>query len=128
MDETAVRMSAEAAILEAVARVAVAVLGPAIEAALRGGEPEEAVIARLTAPAPVVRDTTTEDAARRARLALVAASVSRVSVADVDAARRLAQSATLSGEERAAVLRLAAHTEHALRAERSADDTRETTT
>lgn len=103
-------MSGEAAILEAVARVAVAVLGPAIEAALRGGEPEEQVIARLSAlRVPTPRDTEAEDAARRTRLAAVAAALSRVSAADVDAARRLARSATLSGEERASVLRLAHH-------------------
>lgn len=117
-------MSGEAAIVEAVLRIGAA-LAPAIEAALRGGEPEEDIIARLSGlAAPTVRDTTAEDAARRARL--IAATLTRTSTADVDAARRLAQSATLSGEERAAVLRLAALTEHALRAERSDEPTTET--
>lgn len=116
-------MSGEAAIVEAVARIAIAVLGPVITEALRGGEPEEQVIARLTAlHAPVVRDTAAEDAARRARVA--AATLARVSTADVDLARRLAGSAVLSGEERASVLRLAVLTEHALRGERAEDDTR----
>ena len=102
-------MSGEAEIIAAVVRIA-AVLWPEVEAALRGGEPEETVIARLRSARPVLEETTAEDAERRARLDASAAAVSRVSVADVDTARRLAQSATLSGEERAAILRLAAHT------------------
>jgi hypothetical protein len=61
-------MSAEAAIAEAVVRVAVAVLGPVIREALAGGEPEAAVIERLRGQTLAVRDTTAEDAARRARV------------------------------------------------------------
>jgi hypothetical protein len=60
-------MSAEA-IVEAVARIAIAVLGPVIEEALRGGEPEADVIARLRGQTLAVRDTAAEDAARRARV------------------------------------------------------------
>lgn len=56
------------------------------------------------------------------RLAAVAAMVSQTSVADVDAARRLARSATLTAEERVAILRLALFAERALSPERGEDD------
>lgn len=110
-------MSAEAAIIEGLAKVAIAILGPLVEDALRGGEPVEDVIARLRAARPVVRDVAEEDRARRERLAAAIASVSRVSEADVDVVRKLSQSPALSGEERASTLRLVGLVAHALRAE-----------
>lgn len=119
-------MSGEIEALGTVARIAIAVLGPAIEAALAGGEPEAAVIARLQTQTLAVRDTTAEDRARRERLASLVASVSRVSAADVDVARRLTSGATLSGEERASILRLVGVVDFALRQERADEPTERT--
>lgn len=98
-------MSGEAAIAEAVVRIAVAVLGPVITEALRGGEPEADVIARLSAlrrPGP--RDTTAEDAARRARL--IASHAAAVSHEDLDRVTFAANDPATGSAARASLLRV----------------------
>lgn len=97
-------MSGEAEIVAAVIRIGAA-LAPAIEAALRGGESEEQVIARLSGLAtPIVRDTTIEDAQRRARL--IAAHAAAVSHEDLDRVTFAANDPATGSAARASMLRV----------------------
>ncbi len=101
--------------------------------------PEQAIAAarRALGPDPLA-GMAAEDAARHARiLAEQAAASTRVSVADVAVAHRLAASPMVTDEERAAIVRLASHTaitlgdapasvvDHAQRVARAEEDTRE---
>lgn len=109
-------------------------------AAFQSGQatPAETIAAARKALGPdPLAHIAAEDAARHARLAEAAAARTRVSVADVTVARRLAASPMLTSEETASVARLADHVaiaigdspiaaavvEHIARAERSDEPT-----